>query len=67
MNKNYYIQINDYMEPAKVKLTENEVDTIIYVLKEIVKSDEDSLVAISYEDGMELYSNYDEWIKTHRN
>lgn len=67
MNKNYYIQINDYMEPAKVKLTENEVDTIIYVLKEIVKSDENSLVAISYEDGMELYSNYDEWIKTHRN
>lgn len=67
MNKNYYIQINDYMEPAKVKLTENEVDTIIYVLKEIVKSDEDSLVCISDEDGMDLYTNYNEWIKTHRN
>lgn len=67
MKKNYYVQVNDYMTQVKVNLTENEANAVAYVLKEIAKSDKDALVEIRDEDyGDILYSNYDEWIKTHK-
>ena len=64
--KTYYIQTNDYMEPVKVNLTEEQVDGVIKVLKAIAENDEDSLVNISDEDGEDLYGNWNEWIKTHK-
>ena len=66
MKKTYYVQVNDYMTPVKVQLTENEVSTVEYVLREIVKGDEDALVDLSDSDGTTLYGNWDEWIKTHQ-
>lgn len=67
MKKPYTVQVNDYMTPVRVHLTEDEAKTIAYVLEEIAKSDKDSLVGIEDENGNELYDNYNEWIKTHRN
>ena len=68
MKNPYYVQVNDYMTPVKVQLTESEANTVAYVLKEIVKTDPDALVAITNDhSGDELYGNYDEWIKTHKN
>lgn len=66
MKKPYYVQVNDYMTPTRVELTESEAKAVTYVLKEIVKSDSDALVSIEDGDGEELYSNWDEWSKTHK-
>ena len=66
MKKNYYVQVNDYMTPARVRLTEEEAETVMYVLQRIVEQDEDALVEIKDEDGEVLYGNYDEWFETHR-
>ena len=66
MRKSYIIQVNDYMTPVKVNLTEDEATAVAYVLEEIAKSDKDALVGIEDENGNELYGNYEEWIKTHR-
>lgn len=66
MKKSYIVQVNDYMTPVKVMLTENEANAVTYVLEEIVKSDEDVLVEIKDEDSGEiLFDNYSEWSKTH--
>ena len=67
MIRKYFIQVNDYMTPVKVELAESDIAAVIYVLKEIAKGDKDALVSIEdEEDGEVLYSNYDEWIKTHQ-
>ena len=67
MKKAYYVQVNDYMTQAKVMLTENEAKVVAYVLEEVAKKDKDALVEIKDEDyGKILYSNYDEWIETHK-
>ena len=66
MKKEYTVQVNDYMIPVKVELTELEARAVAYVLEEIAKSDKDSLVEIMDEDGEVLYDNYNEWIETHR-
>jgi hypothetical protein len=66
MKNTYYIQVNDYMAPVKVMLTEEEANTVIYVLKEITKGDKDALVDIANSYGDMIYSNYDEWIKMHK-
>lgn len=66
MKQMYYVQVNDYMTPVKVQLTETEANAVAYVLEKIAESDEDSLVEIKDEDGEVLYGNYDEWIKTHK-
>lgn len=67
MKKTYYVQVNNYMTPAKVQLTEEEANAVAYVLKEIAKVDMDSLVEISDdESGDILYDNYDEWIENHK-
>lgn len=66
MKKEYTVQVNDYMTPVKVMLTEEEANAVAYVLEEIAKSDKDSLVNISDEYGNELYDNYNEWIETHK-
>jgi hypothetical protein len=66
MKKEYIVQVNDEMTPVKVMLTESEAEAVAYVLKEVVASDPDALVGIEDDDGNELYSNYDEWAKTHR-
>lgn len=67
MKKAYYVQVNDYMTQAKVMLTEDEAKAVAYVLEEVAKKDKDALVEIKDEDyGEILYSNYDEWIETHR-
>lgn len=64
----YHVQVNDYMTPVKVILTEIEANAVAYVLEEIANSDKDSLVEIINEDtGEVLYGNYDEWIKIHKN
>ena len=67
MKKAYYVQVNDYMTPVKVMLTDNEVDTVIYLLKEIAKNDKYALVDITDCDyyGESLYTNYDERSNTH--
>lgn len=63
----YTVQINDYMVPVKVELTEIEAKTVAYVLEEITKSDKDALVEIQDDDtGEILFGNYDEWIVGHR-
>lgn len=66
MKRPYTVQVNDYMTPVRVNLTESEANTVAYVLEEIAMSDKDALVGIEDENGNELYSNYDEWIETHR-
>ena len=66
MKKYYYIQVNDYMNPVRVELTESEANVVEYVLREIAKEDTDALVEISDEIGTTIYGNYDEWIKTHK-
>ena len=66
MRKSYIVQVNDYMTPVKVNLTEDEATAVAYVLEEITKSDKEALVGIEDENGNELYGNYEEWIKTHR-
>lgn len=66
MKKEYTVQVNDYMTPVKVMLTEEEANAVAYVLEEIAKSDKDSLVNISDEYGNELYDNYNEWTETHK-
>ena len=66
MKKYYYIQVNDYMNPVRVKLTESEANAVEYVLREIAKEDTDALVEISDEIGTTIYGNYNEWIKTHK-
>ena len=66
MKNTYYVQVNDYMTPVKIQLTETEANAVAYVLKEIAKVDPDALVEISDDhSGDALYDNYDEWIKTH--
>lgn len=66
MKKSYFVQVNDYMTPVKVMLTENEANAVAYVLEEIVKSDEDALVEIKDADSGEiLFDNYIEWARTH--
>ena len=67
MKKEYWVQVNNYMAPVKVQLTEEEANAVVYVLKEIAKVDTDSLVEISDdESGNILYDNYDEWIENHK-
>lgn len=67
MKRPYIVQVNDYMTPVRVMLTEIEANTIAYMLEEIVKSDKDSLVEIKDEDSGEvLFDNYNEWIETHK-
>ena len=67
MKKAYYVQVNDTMTQAKVMLTEDEAKAVAYVLEEVAKKDKDALVEIKDEDyGEILYSNYDEWIETHK-
>lgn len=41
MRKSYIVQVNDYMIPVKVNLTDAEARTVAYVLEEIAKSDEE--------------------------
>ena len=66
MKEYYYVQVNDYMTPVRVQLTELEANAVAYVLEEIAKVDNDALVGIEDENGNELYGNYDEWIETHK-
>lgn len=66
MKRPYIVQVNDYMTPVKVMLTEIEANAVAYVLEEIAKNDKDALVEIIDENGKELYGNYDEWIETHK-
>lgn len=66
MKTPYTVQVNDYMTPVRVELTESEAKAVAYVLEEIASSDKDALVGIEDENGNELYGNYDEWIETHR-
>lgn len=67
MKKEYWVQVNNYMTPVKVQLTEEEANAVAYVLTEIAKVDTDSLVEISDdESGNILYDNYDEWIENHK-
>lgn len=67
MKRPYIVQVNDYMTPVRVMLTEIEANAVAYVLEEIVKSDKDSLVEIKDEDSGEvLFDNYNEWIETHK-
>ena len=67
MKRAYYVQVNDIMTQAKVMLTEDEAKAVAYVLEEVAKKDKDALVEIKDEDyGEILYSNYDEWIETHK-
>lgn len=67
MKNVYYVQVNNYMTPVRVMLTEEEAIAVAYVLKEIAKEDKDALVEIKDDDyGETLYGNYDEWIETHR-
>lgn len=66
MKRPYAVQVNDYMTPVRVMLTEEEANAVAYVLEEISKSDDDALVSIEDEDGNELYDNYSKWIKTHK-
>ncbi len=66
MKKAYTVQVNDYMTPVRVELTESEVNAVAYVLEEIAKSDKDALVEFTDEDtGDILFDNYDEWSKRH--
>ena len=66
MKNTYFVQVNDYMTPVRVRLTEEEARAVAYVLKEIAKEDKDALVEIiDEEDDDILYSNYDEWCETH--
>lgn len=66
MKNTYFVQVNNYMTPARVRLTEEEAQTVAYVLKEIAKSDPDALVNISDDCDNDLYDNYNEWVENHR-
>ena len=67
MEKNYWIQVNDYMEPVKVALTKEEAKGVEKVLKQIEKEDPDSLIQMTDESGDVVYvDNYNEWSKTHK-
>lgn len=67
MKRTYTVQVNDYMTPVRVELTEVEANAVAYVLEEIAKYDKDALVEISNEDtGDILFDNYEEWNETHR-
>lgn len=67
MKNTYYVQVNDYMTPVRVELTEDQANAVAYVLEEIAKVDKDALVEIrDYDYGYVLYGNYDEWIETYR-
>ena len=65
MRNTYYVQVNDYMTPARVRLTEYEAQVVAYVLMEIAKYDPNALVEIVSDEDDVLYGNYDEWSKTH--
>lgn len=66
MKKEYWVQVNNYMTPVKVRLTEEEAQAVAYVLKEVAKVDTDALVEISDdESGDILYDNYNEWVENH--
>ena len=66
MKKPYYVQVNNYMTPVRVDLTEEEAFAVERVLRAIAEGDEDALVELQNEDDEILYSNWDEWIKTHK-
>lgn len=66
MKKIYRVQVNDYMAPVVVELTESEAQTLAYVLEEIARGDEDALVGLWDDASNEIYGNYDEWIKIHK-
>lgn len=65
MKNTYFVQVNNYMTPVRVRLTEEEANAVAYVLKEIAKADMDALVEISDDNDNTLYGNYDEWCKAH--
>lgn len=65
MKNTYFVQVNNYMTPARVRLTEDEAKAVAYVLKEIAKVDVDALVEISDDCDNVLYGNYDEWVESH--
>ena len=65
MKNTYFVQVNNYMTPVKVRLTEEEANAVAYVLKEIAKADVDALVEISDDCDNVLYGNYDEWAEAH--
>lgn len=65
MKNTYFVQVNNYMTPVRVRLTEEEANVIAYVLKEIAKADVDALVEISDDYDNVLYGNYNEWIENH--
>ena len=67
MKRKYILQVNDYMTPIRVRLTEEEAMGVAYVLEEIAKSDKHSLIHMEDEDGELLCDNYDEWYETHKN
>ena len=66
MKNTYYVQVNDYMTPARVQLTEYEAQVVAYVLMEIARYDPNALVEIVSDEDDVLYGNYDEWSKTHK-
>ena len=66
VKKIYRVQVNDYMTPVVVELTESEAQILAYVLEEIARGDEDALVGLWDDASNEIYGNYDEWIKTHK-
>lgn len=66
MKRPYIVQVNDYMTPVKVELTDTEAKAVAYVLEEISKSDKDALVEIKDEEDEILFGNYDEWVESHR-
>ena len=60
----YFVQVNDYMSPVSVELTEDEAKAVAYVLEEIHKEDRSLLIEISEEEsGRILFDNYDEWVE----
>lgn len=67
MKRKYILQVNDYMTPIRVRLTEEEAMGVAYVLEEIAKSDKHSLIHMEDENGEWLCDNYDEWYETHKN
>ena len=61
----YFVQVNNYMTPARVRLTKKEAHVVAYVLMEIARIDPDALVEISDDCDNVLYDNYNEWVKNH--
>lgn len=66
MKNTYFVQVNSFMTPARVRLTEEEANVVAYVLKEIAKADADALVDISDDNDNVLYDNYNEWVENHK-